>query len=79
MIMHNISYDSAISYKRQFVKVTIKLKHILNVWSLIKNVSDNGRLGARTVIKSFVETEKSPMETKSFEVYYSMGQITRSI
>lgn len=44
-----------------------------NDWKWIKNVNDNGRLGARTVIKSFVETEKSPMETKSFEVYYSTG------
>lgn len=54
-------------------------KRTTNDWELIKNVNDNGRLGARTVIKSFVETEKSPLETKSFEVYYSMGQITRSI
>lgn len=42
MIMHNISYDSAITYKRQFVKVTIKLKHFLNVWSPKK---DDQRLG----------------------------------
>lgn len=42
MIMHTISYDSAISYKRQFVKVTIKLKHFLNVWSPKK---DDQRLG----------------------------------
>lgn len=50
-----------------------------NDWELIKNVNDNGQLGARAVIKSFVETEKSPMETKSFEVYYNTGQITRLI
>lgn len=42
MKMHNISYDSAITYKRQFVKVTIKLKHCLNVWSPNK---DDQRLG----------------------------------
>lgn len=33
-----------------------------NDWELIKNVNDNGQLGARAVITSFVETEKSPME-----------------
>lgn len=42
-----------------------------NDWELIKNVNDNGQLGARAVIKSFVETEKSPME--KFEIYYSTG------
>lgn len=35
-----------------------------NDWELIKNVNANGRLGARAVIKSFVKTEKSPMDTK---------------
>lgn len=42
MKIHNISYDSAITYKRQFGKVTIKLKHCLNVWSPKK---DDQRLG----------------------------------
>lgn len=31
MKMHNISYDSVKTYESQFVKVTIKLKHFLNV------------------------------------------------
>lgn len=42
MKMHNISYDSTKTYKRQFVKVTIKLKHFLNVCSPNK---DDQRLG----------------------------------
>lgn len=54
-------------------------KRTTNDWEFIKNVNDNGQLGARAVNKSFVETKKSPMETKSFEVYYSTGQITRLI
>lgn len=54
-------------------------KRTTNDWEMMKNVIDNGRLGARAVIKSFVETKKSPMDTKSFEVYYSTGQITRLI
>lgn len=41
-----------------------------NDWELIKNVNDNGQLGARAVIKSFVETEKSPMKTRSLLQYW---------